>query len=118
MNPSFEQSIVSMVISAIVIAIFAIQIRHNDNIVSLQKLIKKSLLLKDFLFATFSSDPDAIVKASLFTNIFLKTLVKRWNQANFGYIDPHLDKVHRKNKIIFVEKNIYYRNVIFFVQRF
>lgn len=46
------------------------------------------------------------------------TQVKCWNQANFGYFDPHLnEKTHGPGKVVLVGKDVYYRNVILFVQR-
>lgn len=45
------------------------------------------------------------------------TRVKRWNQADLGYFDPHLNKkAYGPGEIISVGKDIYYRNVILFVQ--
>lgn len=43
---------------------------------------------------------------------------KRWNQADFGYFDPYLNKTHGKGKIVSVGKDIYYKNVVLFVQYF
>ncbi len=34
-----------------------------------------------------------------------------------GYFDPHLDRAHGEGEIVSVGKDVYYRNVILFVQR-
>lgn len=82
----------------------------------LYELIKKSLLLRNFSFATFYFDPNATIKASSSINTLPKTSAKRWNQTDLGYFDPHLDKVYGEDKIVLVEKDIYYKNIIFFIQ--
>lgn len=44
--------------------------------------------------------------------------VERWNQADLGYFDPHLDdRVHGAGVVVSVEKDVYYRNMVLFVQR-
>lgn len=46
------------------------------------------------------------------------TQVKRWNKANFGYFDSHLDdKAYGTEEVVLVGKDIYYRNVVLFTQR-
>lgn len=32
-----------------------------------------------------------------------------------GYFDPHFDKVQSEGKIVSVDKDIFYKNVVFFV---
>lgn len=42
---------------------------------------------------------------------------KRWNQTKLGYFDPHFDRAHGKGEVVSVEKEVYYRNVVLFMQR-
>ncbi len=43
---------------------------------------------------------------------------ERWNQANLGYFDPHLDdKAHDAGEVVSVGKDVYYRDVVMFTQR-
>lgn len=57
-------------------------------------MIKKFLLLRESLSATPPSDPAATPKALPGADSLLKTLAERWNQADLGYFDPHLDRAH------------------------
>lgn len=57
----------------------AVQAKYNNNILSLQKLIKRFLLLNNFLSATLSPNLDASSKAFFFINTFPKALLKRYN---------------------------------------
>lgn len=102
--------------STIAITVVAIQAKHDDNMLFLRKLIEKSLLLKDFFSATLFFNLDATAKISFFANILSKTLTKKWNQANLYYFDPHFDKAHDEDKIVLVDKNVYYKNIVLFVQ--
>lgn len=44
--------------------------------------------------------------------------MERWNHADLGYFDPYLDeKVHGPGDVVSVVKDVYYRNVVLFVQR-
>lgn len=81
----------------------------------LHKLIIRFLLLKDFLFAILFFNPDAIIEAPFSANIFLKKLIKKLNQTDLDYFNPHLDKAPNERKIVLVNKNIYYKNIMFFV---
>ena len=46
------------------------------------------------------------------------TRLERWNQADLGYFDPHLDdKAHGAGEVVSVGKDVYYRNVVLFTQR-
>ena len=78
-------------------------------------MIEKSLLLRDSLSATPPPDPDAIPKAPPGGD--LKASTERWNQAGLGYFDSHLDKVHGEGGIVLVGKDVYYKNVVFFIKR-
>ena len=84
---------------------------------SLQKMIKKSLLLRDSLSVTLSPNPDATPKAFLGGDPLPKASTERWNQADLGYFNLHLDTAHGEGEIVSVGKDVYYRNVIFFIQR-
>ncbi len=43
--------------------------------------------------------------------------MERWNQADLGYFDSHLDRAHGKGEIVSVGKDVYYRNIVLFIQR-
>lgn len=85
---------------------------------ALQEMIKKSLLLRESPFATPPLDLNAIPKAHSSADSLPKTSTKRWNQADLGYFNPHLDtKVLGESKVVLVGKKVYYGNVMLFVQR-
>ena len=42
---------------------------------------------------------------------------ERWNSADLGYFDPHLEKSYGEGEIVTVGKDLYYRSVILFVER-
>ena len=115
--PTVEQSIVNAITSAVAAAVEAIQTKHEEEMLALRKMIEKSLFLRDFSSFTPPPDPDAAPKAHPATNSLPKASTKRWNQANLGYFDPHLDRAHGKGEIVLVGKDVYYRNVVLFVQR-
>ncbi len=83
---------------------------------SLREMIKKSLLLRESPSATPPPDPDATPKTLPDGNPLPKTSTERWNQADLGYFDPHLDRAHGEGEIVLVGKDVYYRNVVLFVQ--
>ena len=116
MDSSIQQSIASAVMSAVTTAVAAIQTKHESEMLSLRKMIEKSLLLRDSPSTTPPPDPDASAKLSTPPDNSTKT-VERWNQANLGYFDPHLDKTHGEGEVVSVGKDVYYRNVVLFVQR-
>lgn len=80
-------------------------------------MVEKFLLLRESPSATPPPDPDAASKALPNADSLPKPLTERWNQADLGYFDPHLDKVHEEGEVVFVSKNVYYRNIVLFVQR-
>lgn len=96
-------------------AIVAIHIKHESKMLAFWKIIKKSLLLTDFTSVTPLPDPDATPKALPDDDFLLKTSIKRWNQANLRYFKLYFDKAHEKGEIVLVGKDIYYRNIIFFI---
>lgn len=98
--------------STVVTAVANIQAMHKSEMLSLREMIKKSLLLRKS-----PPDPDTTLKAHPGANFLSKTITERWNQADLGYFNPHLDtKAHDEGKMILVGKNMYYRNVMLFVQ--
>ena len=103
--------------SAVATAVASIQTKLESEMLSLREMIKKSLLLSNSLSATPLSNPDAAPKSHLGADFLPKTTTERWNQANLGYFDPHLDRAHGDDKIVLVKKDVYYRNIMFFVQR-
>lgn len=82
---------------------------------ALCKITKRLLLLKRSGSFTPPLNLNASSKVSPPADLQSKA-TKRWNQADLSYFDLHLNRVHGKGKIIFVGKDIYYRNVVFFVQ--
>ena len=43
---------------------------------------------------------------------------ERWNQADLGYFDPHLDdKADGAREVVSVGMDVYYRNIFLFTQR-
>ena len=110
MDSSLKQSITSAVISAVATAVADIQTKHESKMLSLREMIEKSLLLRKS-----PPEPDATPKAYPAANSHPKN--ERWNQAELGYFDPHLDSVHGDGEVVSVRKEVYYRNVVLFVQR-
>lgn len=80
-------------------------------------MIEKFLLIKESLSAIPLSDHDAIPKTHPGNESLPKTATKRWNQVDLGYFNPHFDRAHKEDEIVLVEKDVYYRNVMLFVQR-
>lgn len=113
---SLQQFITSVVIFTVAITIATIQAKHENEMLSLREMIKKSLLLRESPFATPLSDPDATPKAFPSSNSLPKTTTERWNQADLGYFKPHLNRVHGKGEIVLVGKNVYYKIIVLFVQ--
>lgn len=64
------------------------------------------------------SNPAIIPATASSSDLASKGPKERWNQANLDYFDPHLDtKAHGVGEVVLVGKNVYYRNVVLFVQR-
>ena len=118
MDSSLQQSITSAVTSAVVTGIADIQAKYEGKMLSLREMIKKSLLLKESPSATPPPDSDTTSKAHHGVDSLLKAITKRWNQADLSYFKPHLDRAHGKGEIVLVGKDIYYKNIVLFVQRF
>lgn len=55
-------------------------------------------------------------KSTSIANLMLKTSQERWNQVELGYFDPHFDKAHKESEIMLIGKDVYYRNIVLFVQ--
>lgn len=77
MDPTVKQSIASTVTSAVTVAIDVIQAKHKEEMLALQEMIKKSLLLKESPSAIPLPDPDATLKAHPGANSLPKTSTKR-----------------------------------------
>lgn len=110
-----KQSIVSDVTCAIIAAIDRIGTKHKKEMLALQKIIKKSLLLRDFAFSTLFPNPNTFSKALPLMNLHLK-ITNKWNQSDLNYFDLYLDKTHSEGKIVLVDKDVYYGKVVLFVQ--
>ena len=116
MDPAVEQSIASAVTSAITAAVDAIQAKHEEEMLALQEMIEKSLLLKNS--ASFTPPPDLNASSKLSPPVDLPSKsTEWWNQADLGYFDPHLDRANGEGEIVSVGKDVYYKNVVLFVQR-
>ena len=118
MDSSFQKSITSAVAYAVVTAVASIQAKHESEMLSLPEIIKKSLLLRDSPSATPPPDPDAAPKSHPDANSIPKARTERLNQADLEYFDPHLDRANGEGEIVSVGKDVYYKNVVLFVQRF
>ena len=117
MDSSLQQSITSVVLSAIATAVAAIQAKHKNKMLSLWEMIEKSLLLKESLSAAPPPNPNGSPKALPGGDSLMKASAKRWNQADLDYFDPHLDRAYGKGEIVSVGKDVYYRKVMLFIQR-
>ena len=84
---------------------------------ALREMIEKSLLLRDSFFSTSPPNSDAVPKSHLATNSLPKTLTERCNQADLGYFVSQINKTYGEGEIIWIGKNVYYKNVVIFVQR-
>lgn len=103
-------------ISAIALAFSLIQLKHNDNILSLHKIIKKPLLLKQSPTARAHPNLETLFK-TFPINEPLPKLTNKWNQAELNYFDSQLNRAHRKKELMLIKKKVYYKNVILFVQQ-
>lgn len=101
--------------STVATVITTIQIKHESEMFSLREMIEKSLLLRDSILTTPSPNPNAFAKMSTPLDNLTKT-AKRWNQANLGYFDLYLDKAHEEGEIVSIRKDVYYKNMVLFVQ--
>ena len=116
MDSSIQQSITSAVTFVVATAVAVIQTKYESEMLSLRKMIEKSLLLRDSPLTTPPPDPNTSAKVSTPPDNPTKT-AEKWNQADLGYFNPHFDKAHGEEEIVSVGKDVYYRNVILFVQR-
>ncbi len=117
MDSSLQQSITSAVASAIATAVASIQAKHENEILFLREMIENSLLLRESPSSTLAPNPDATPKSLPAGDSLPKPSTERWNQADLGYFDPHLDRAHGEGEIVSVRKDVYYRNVVLFIQR-
>ena len=116
MDFSLQWFITSAVSSAVATTVAAIQAKHEIKMHSLQEMIEKSLLLRESLSGTPPPDPDATPKALPGSDSLPQVSTERWNQADLGYFEFYLNKAHRTSEIVSVDKDLYYRNVVLFVQ--
>lgn len=79
-------------------------------------MLKKSLLFKDFASSTPPPNPNTSSKALSLMDLQSRA-INRWNQSDLCYFNSHLDKAHDESKIVSVGKDVYYRNIVLFVQR-
>ena len=115
MDPAIQHSISNAVTFAVVAALASVQIKHKEEMLALREIIEKALLLKESGSSTPLSDPNASSQLSPPADLPSKSTESR-NQADMGYFDPHLDRVHGEGKIVLVGKDVYYKNVVLFVQ--
>lgn len=83
----------------------------------LRKIIEKSLLFRKSGSSTPPSYSNAYSKISFLANLLSKA-TKRCNEANLGYFDSYLNKAYSKGEMILVGKDMYYQNMMLFVQHF
>lgn len=81
-------------------------------------MIEKSLFLKEFYFAILFFDSHVSPKALFGGDSLSKTLIKKWNQIDLSYFKPYIDRAHKKGEIVLVGKDVYYQNIVLFLQRF
>ena len=79
MDSSLQQFIISAVASAVATAVVSIQAKHESEMLSLQEMIKKSLLLRDSPSMTPPLDPDAAPKSHPDANSIPKAITEKWN---------------------------------------
>lgn len=100
-------------VTTVVAAILA---KPKNKMFSLKEIIEKLLHLRESFSVTSPPNPNATPKTFLGVNFLPKTTTKRWNQANLSYFDPHYDRVYKKDDIVLVKKDIYYKDFVLFVQ--
>lgn len=79
-------------------------------------MIEKSLLLKELSSTTPLPKLDATPNTHSGADFLPKTTTERQNQADLDYFNLYLDWAYGKGEIVSVRKDMYYRNVVFFVQ--
>lgn len=62
-----------------------------------------------------TSPTDTVLKPLLQVETSSKN--KRLNQAELGYFNPHLNRTHGDREVVSVEKEVYYKNVVLFIQQ-
>ncbi len=108
MDISLQRSITSAILSIVATAVATIQAKYENVMLSLWKMIEKSLLLKESPSNTPPPDPDTTPKALFAGDSLPKASTERWNQTNLGYFDPHLNRAYGKDELVLVGKNVYY----------
>lgn len=82
---------------------------------SLREMIEKSLLVRESLSVISPPNHDASPKTYPGNDSLSKTIIERWNQADLGYFNFHMDRAHGESEIVFVGKDEYYENVVLFI---
>lgn len=114
MDSTIQHLISNAITFAVAAAIASAQIKHEEEMLPLCKMIKKALLLRESGSSTPLFNPNASSKLSPPADLPSKS-TKRWNQADLGYFNLHLNKAHREGEIVSMGKNVYYRNIVLFV---
>lgn len=78
-------------------------------------MIENSVLLTESISSTPPPNSNVSSKAYSIADLPSKTS-KRRNQPDLGYFNSHLDKANDKGKIVLVSKDVYYKNIVLFIQ--
>lgn len=100
--------------SAVAIAVAIIQTKHKSEMLSLYKMIEKSLFFRDPPLTISLPNLDTSVKYVIPPDNSIK-MTKSWNQANLSYFNLYLDNTYREREIVLVRKNIYYKVMVLFI---
>lgn len=94
------------------------QKKINAQIAGLTTLIERllSFSIEKPPFFSLSDYPILLLPHTDKNHLVLKS-DKKWVQTKLGYFDLHLNMAYRKKKVITVGRNIYYQNIVLFVQR-
>lgn len=114
MDSVIQYSIFSTVTSIVITTITSAQTRHKKEIFALYRMIEKTLLLRESGFSTPFSNSNASSKGFLPADLSSK-VIKKWNQIDLAYFNPHLDRAYRKGKVVSIDKDVYYKNVVLFI---
>lgn len=101
--------------SAVAIAIATIQTKHKSKMLSVQGIIKKSLLLGKSSPTNPPSNPDVMRKIHPGADSLSKLITEKGNQADLGYFDPYLNKAYGQVEIVLVGRDVYYKIVVLFI---
>lgn len=116
--------------SAIAAAFATLHAKHDNNIRSLREMLEEALPAQDFISPSspslrhddllpntqVSATRDGNSKSTSAPDSIPKISQERWNQGELGYFDPHFDKAYGDGEVVSVGKDVYYKNVLLFVQ--